>query len=234
MTYTLTDPLLGEVTVRTRRGSSRFSARWHDGRVVVIAPPSASQAETLRAITSMRQRLHVRRPTPLFTLGTPLMLDGGITYHFELSSLHPDAIRLHPNADGGIVAIGSNIPVGTPDTEAAISRLLISSATRLAESHILPRARALAAEHSLNVNGWRISRGRHTLGTCSSRRIITLSSLLIFLPSRLRDYIICHELAHLTEMNHSPRFHRLCDAYCHGSEATLIRDLRTYTWPILR
>ncbi len=234
MTYTLTDPLLGEVIVRTRRGSSRFSARWHDGKVVVIAPPSASQAETLRAISSMRQRLHQRRPASLFTPGKLLELDGDITYHFELSSLHPDDIRLHPSASGGVVAIGSNLPLGTPDVDAAVSRLLISSATRLAESHILPRARAIAAEHALAVNGWRISRGRRILGTCSSRRIITLSSLLIFLPQRLRDYIICHELAHLTEMNHSPRFHRLCDAYCHGAEATLIRDLRTYPWPILR
>lgn len=234
MTYTISDPLLGDVTVRTRRSSSRFSARWHEGKVTVIAPAGASHAETVKAIDSMRMRLLKHRPAPLFTPGMPLILDGGITYHFESTPLHPGRIRLHPTANGGVIAIGTDIPTGTPDTDAAISRLLISSATRLAEIHILPRALRLADEHGLEVAGWRITRGRHTLGTCSSRRIISLSSLLIFLPQNLRDYIICHELAHLTEMNHSPRFHALCDSYCHGAESELKTLLRNYRWPILR
>ena len=46
--------------------------------------------------------------------------------------------------------------------------------------------------------------------------------------------MILHELAHLLEMNHSPRFHALLDSYLGGSEATLTRRLRTYRWPILR
>lgn len=48
-----------------------------------------------------------------------------------------------------------------------------------------------------NVSNW---------GSCSSNRIINLSSRLLLTPQLITDYIIIHELAHLVEMNHSPAF----------------------------
>ena len=232
--YSIDDKELGEVLIRERRGTSRFSARWKDGHLVVLTPIGVSRAETLRALNTMRPRLIARRPPAMFTPGQVLSLDGGITYHFELSRLHPDKILIHPSPDGGVVRIGSDIPLGTSATDAAISRLLLMSASNLAERHIIPRAQSLAATLKLKVRGWRITRGKRTLGTCSASRVISLSSLLIFLPADLRDYIIYHELAHLTEMNHSPRFHALCNAYCQGREAEFIGRLRTFSWPIIR
>lgn len=234
MTYIENDCELGEIVVRDRKGSSRFTARWKNGHVEVITPVGVSYNETIRAIDAMRQRLLARRPSAMFEIGRPLCLDGGITYHFQASSLHPGQILLQPTSTGGIVTVASDLTVGSVTVDSAISRMLIKSAHLLAPIHILPRAKQIASELGLRVEGWRISNGKRTLGTCSSRRVITLSSLLIFLPQALRDYIVCHELAHLTEMNHSPRFHDLCDQYCSGKEAVLIKELKNYTWPILK
>lgn len=50
-------------------------------------------------------------------------------------------------------------------------------------------------------------------GSCSARRGISLNWRLVLLRPELQDYIILHELAHLTEMNHSPRFWALLDSY---------------------
>lgn len=46
-------------------------------------------------------------------------------------------------------------------------------------------------------------------GSCSSTGTISFSWRLIFAPPFVLDYVAAHEVAHLREMNHGPRFWRL-------------------------
>ncbi len=52
----------------------------------------------------------------------------------------------------------------------------------------------------------RLSSARTRWGSCSTRSGIRLHWRLIHLPRGLSDYVVAHEVAHLVEMNHSPRF----------------------------
>ncbi|HVZ75766.1 MAG TPA: M48 family metallopeptidase [Candidatus Paceibacterota bacterium] len=47
---------------------------------------------------------------------------------------------------------------------------------------------------------------RSRWGSCSEFRNLNFNYKIIFLPVKLADYVILHELCHLGEFNHSPRF----------------------------
>lgn len=47
---------------------------------------------------------------------------------------------------------------------------------------------------------------RRKWGSCSSRENITLSTRLTWVPPRLAEYVVVHELVHLQVFNHGPDF----------------------------
>jgi predicted metal-dependent hydrolase len=48
-------------------------------------------------------------------------------------------------------------------------------------------------------------------GSCSARGNLSFSWRLILAPVEVMDYVVSHEVAHLAEMNHGPRFWKLVD-----------------------
>lgn len=60
-----------------------------------------------------------------------------------------------------------------------------------------------------HIESIRLKNTQSNWGSCSSENNINLSSRLLFAPKDVLDYVIIHELAHLKEMNHSPRFWKI-------------------------
>ena len=55
---------------------------------------------------------------------------------------------------------------------------------------------------------------RSRWGSCSSTGGLNFSWRLILAPTYVLDYLAAHEVAHLREMNHSPRFWKLVEKLC--------------------
>jgi len=49
-------------------------------------------------------------------------------------------------------------------------------------------------------------------GSCSQKRNLNFNYKIVFLPQKLQDYIIVHELCHLKEFNHSRKFWSLVES----------------------
>jgi hypothetical protein len=70
----------------------------------------------------------------------------------------------------------------------------------------LPLAKELALKHNFHPTEIKLSNAKGKWGSCHSNGHIRLNWRLIKAPKLCQDYVICHELAHLKEMNHSVRF----------------------------
>lgn len=62
-------------------------------------------------------------------------------------------------------------------------------------------------------------------GSCSQKGGLSFNYRLMLLPSHLADYVIVHELCHLSELNHSPEFWALV-ARTFPDHRALRRELR--------
>lgn len=65
----------------------------------------------------------------------------------------------------------------------------------------------------------KLSSARGAWGSCTHAGVIRLNWRLIHLPDALARYVVAHEVAHLVEMNHSPRFWALVEALHPGHKA---------------
>ena len=70
-----------------------------------------------------------------------------------------------------------------------------------------------AQKMGLIYNELKFRRMKRRWGSCSSKRTITLNLYLFNTSKELIDYVIVHELAHLVQMNHSKKFHKVVAFY---------------------
>ena len=86
----------------------------------------------------------------------------------------------------------------------------------------------LALQHGFHYNGVTIKDMSSRWGSCSNRKHINLSLLLMTLPWHLIDYVLLHELCHTVELNHSDRFWALMDRVTDGKALQLRQALKSY------
>lgn len=125
----------------------------------------------------------------------------------------PMTLRVHQDGERSLVSFGQHrveLPSGITNVRQAVERYL----RQLAHLELPPRTLEIAREHALCVQRVTVRDQRSRWGSCSPRGTISLNWHLIQTPPVVRDYLIIHELMHLREMNHSPRFWRWVELAC--------------------
>jgi len=75
-----------------------------------------------------------------------------------------------------------------------------------AQELINKRVQALAAQMNVKYSSIKIGSATHRWGSCSASGNLNFTWRLIMAPIEVVDYVIVHELTHITEKNHSSRF----------------------------
>lgn len=101
-------------------------------------------------------------------------------------------------------------PANTEVTDSSVQTEATKASTRAlrrqAEQYLPSMLRNLANKYGYEYKEVRVKAVQTRWGSCSSNKIINLSIWLMQLPHELTEYVLCHELTHLHNMNHSPAF----------------------------
>lgn len=89
----------------------------------------------------------------------------------------------------------------------------------LAKRELTARAQALAARIDQKIKRVTVRDTVSRWGSCARGGNLSFSWRLIFAPEAVIDYVVAHEVAHLIEMNHGPRFWRLVEKLHPGAKA---------------
>jgi predicted metal-dependent hydrolase len=98
---------------------------------------------------------------------------------------------------------------------------------REARKDLQKAAQIYARELGVRVRRVSIRDQSSRWGSCTTAGSLSFSWRLILAPPFVLDYLAAHEVAHLVEMNHSPRFWRVMGKVC-GHVERAKRWLDTY------
>ena len=179
-----------------------------DGTLRVTIPRGGTKTEAiaflgrhLAWITKERARVSREQAPVRWTAGTPVLLDG-VPHH----------IVLLDGPDGPIACYGGrSVRVKSADD---LRPAIEADLKALARERLIPRLAELARQHGLAFTRVSIRGQRSRWGSCSRSGAIALNFRLVQMPLAVCDYVLIHELMHLKQQNHGPRFWALVEAAC--------------------
>lgn len=176
-----------------------------DSSVVVHAPTGLSDEKIRQMVESKRRWIHEKTQHPQKYKGMPHppgkeLVSGesalylGRQYRIEvvkkdLSEVHFQQRFLIPVSKEG-------------ERQESLKEWYIQKA----KEKIIPRVKRHARELGVDVAGIKIVDNRYRWGSCTPKDNVNFNWRLIKAPMFVIDYVIIHELAHLIESNHTPRF----------------------------
>ena len=142
-------------------------------------------------------------------------------------------IKIIQDIKANAVLIDDTLFIHTPfpNNSAKVQKLAIAWVKAEAERILKMRlelCKQLAQQINIKFNGGLKFRNmKSRWGSCTSKGSIALNRYLLHTPLVCIDYVILHELCHLREHNHSPKFYALLDTIMPGHKK-IAKQLSNY------
>ena len=233
--YFFEDKEFGKVYVSLRAGMRNITMRWKGDLVHMNAPHGVSEKQLRNSLNEHRDKLRAIKDesTVEYSIGQVIQCYG-LTLTIKEQDKRPNSILFKHSSDNVDVLVPKGIDLSEPRNKNWVSRALCKALDGHVYDIIIPLAEEVSKRVGVAPASYEIGRGVRKLGHCTPGKVIQLSRNLLFLPEELIELTICHELAHLTHMNHSPQFHALVDTYLDGHEKELEKKLKAFKWPVMR
>ena len=147
-------------------------------------------------------------------------LGGALTLRLRPAST--PTVAVHHDESTGELAV--HLPDGAE--EQALKDTVREWLQRQAHALFAQRLPHYAMQLGVQYRAFRLTSARTQWGSCTAKGMIRLNWRLVHFSQAQIDYVIAHELAHLREMNHSPRFWALVESVFpdHAAARKVLRE----------
>jgi predicted metal-dependent hydrolase len=174
-------------------------------------PPRLSVAEALRFAETSKSWIasHLaKRPTAVaLAHGAQILFQGT-----------PHGVVATGGRRGVVCHVAGSAEIHVPGEEAHVPRRLNDWLKASAKQQLLAASQFYASAMQAKFKKITIRDQKSRWGSCSATGELSYSWRLILAPPEVLDYVAAHEVAHLLEMNHGPRFWRLVIGHCKGAK----------------
>lgn len=204
------------LTVRINPRARRIIVKVHPstGAVSVVAPSARAVNPALDFARSERgwiaERL-ARIPPPVPFAPGAMLPYRGIDHVIRWSGSRRGLVTIDQEAYRPTIRVSGGLEF--------INRRVEDWYKRQARFHLSRKVEYYADMLGVTVRRLTIRDGASRWGSCSSNGALSFSWRLVMAPPSVLDYVAAHEVAHLREMNHGPRFWRLVDRMVGDSTA---------------
>jgi predicted metal-dependent hydrolase len=145
-----------------------------------------------------------------------------LSFHWEngeslLYLGQPIILNVHQNARSKKVVLQDGqlmVALPKPDNEVFVAKKVVDWYAKAALADFEQRITLFAKKLGVPTPSLYLSNAKTRWGSCNSRKEIRLNWRLLQAPPHIINYVVCHELSHLKEMNHSAKFWAIVEGLC--------------------
>lgn len=202
-----------------RRPRRTVGMRISAGGLVVHAPKRLALTELEKMLLSksgwIRSKLHSQQRNAVAPLvwqdNTALKLLGNTLLLRLKDDARNRAVQFNPSdyAPGTLLLalpLAQDTDAHTPDLSAKVQKKVLQWYRHYALEDFTRRLALFSTRLGVAIPALYLSSAKTRWGSCNSRKEVRLNWRLIQAPPHIINYVVCHELAHLKEMNHSAKF----------------------------
>ena len=175
------------------------------GGLVMTLPKRIGRDEALRFVQQSRDWI----VETLAKQAAPALIANGQTFLYR----GKDHVLHFAGGRRGLVSLAGTI-IQVPGDEAHAPRRLLDFLKKQALAELTEATRKYAKAMNAKYSKIVVRDQKSRWGSCSANGTLSYSWRLILAPDYVLDYVAAHEVAHLREMNHGPRFWRLVLTHC--------------------
>lgn len=232
--YTHQHPKLGAFKVVINKKTKRYILKVKHGEVLVTVPP-------IYSIDLVNELLDTHAEDVIKALNEQgdCRLREGFVFESTLTNIY---IKRSTLTKPSLKREGNDITIllsrsqdeTTEHSQMILTKIIETHLKDLGYDRIASRLKYWAAKMNLGFERFKLGNAKSSWGKCDSLRNIVISVYAVLLPDHLLDYLLVHELAHISEMNHSDRFWALVDQYTDHKANALCEELKGYNTSIVQ